>query len=101
MTAIEPVPRTHLWLRAFWWLLAPVDSRKQGLSITRLMSVVILWMTFHLAHDWIDKATKDGVPLGFAFTSMVVAGFTLAVCTALGGKYVAAFVQSKFAETSK
>ena len=58
-------------------------------------------MTFHLAHDWIEKATRDSVPLGFAFATFVVAEFTLAVCTALGGKFVMAFVQSKFTEAGK
>lgn len=100
-TPEQYVTRTHWAWRAFWWLLAPLDSNKEGLSLTRLLSAGIFWATFHLAHDWIDEVHHKGDAPGWAFGTFVTACFTLSVCTALGGKYVIAFVQSKFSESGK
>ena len=37
-TETHPARRVHWAQRIFWWLLAPLDSNKEGLSLTRLMA---------------------------------------------------------------
>ena len=80
-----PVRMMHFWI-------APFVDRWVGLSLTRVLAVAIFCSTVHLAHDWL-RTLKDSP--GWAFSTFVLTGFLLAVCTALGGKYILAFIQSK------
>lgn len=80
--------RRHPWRRAMWWVLAPLDSRKQGLSLTRLLSGGMFVATCDIAHDWLSELRKVNGSPGWAFVAFVVTGFTLSVLTALGAKYI-------------
>jgi hypothetical protein len=90
----------HPLERILCWWIAPLDSTLKGLSLTRLLAIGIFYATVHLAHDWIEHTKITGVALGWAFSSFIILGFTLAVCTALGGKAVMAFVAAKLSGTT-
>lgn len=90
-TLVAPTDRRGHGLAAIGnWLIAFLDEKRQGLSLTRGLAVACAWAVIDLAHDWLAICGKDlgKVMVGWAFVAFTLGGLLLAAILALGAKHI-------------